>query len=199
MLAPWIAVCGLPSGSPQSSLRRAAPGSYVLTVGHSNLEPARFIDLLRDQGVELLVDVRRFPGSRHVPWTKSEQLATLLADAGVGYLHLESLGGRRRPVADSPNDGWRVRQFQGYADHMSSDEFSAGLEKLEGEARSRRVAIMCAEAQWWRCHRRLIADRLIVGGWRVLHLDGGGRLHEHELTEFARVEDGSLTYPKATI
>lgn len=146
----------------------------------------------------MLVDVRRFPGSRHVPWTKSEQLAKLLADAGVGYLHLESLGGRRRPVADSPNDGWRVRQFQGYADHMSSDEFSAGLEKLEEEARSRRVAIMCAEAQWWRCHRRLIADRLIVGGWRVRHLDGGGRLHEHELTEFARVEHGSLTYPKAT-
>ena len=172
--------------------KRPAPAiGTVLTVGHSNLEPAKFIDLLRDQGVELLVDVRRFPGSRHVPWTNSEKLATLLGDAGIRYLHLESLGGRRQPIAASPNDGWRVRQFQGYADHMSSDEFNHGLEKLEAEARAQRVAMMCAEAQWWRCHRRLIADKLIVGGWRVLHLDGSGGLHEHELTEFARVEGGS--------
>jgi uncharacterized protein (DUF488 family) len=170
----------------------------VLTVGHSNLEAARFVELLRAQDVELLVDVRRFPGSRHVPWTKSEMLATLLGDAGIRYLHLESLGGRRTPVAGSPNDGWRVRQFQGYADHMGSEEFTAGLEKLEDEARSRHVAIMCAEAQWWRCHRRLIADRLLVDGRRVAHLDGSGGLHEHELTEFARVEGGSLTYPKPT-
>jgi uncharacterized protein (DUF488 family) len=198
MLAPWIAVCGLPSGSPQLDLRRAEPRSYVLTVGHSNLEPARFIDLLREQGVELLVDVRRFPGSRHVPWTNSEKLAALLRNAGIRYLHLESLGGRRKPIADSPNDGWRVRQFQGYADYMSSGEFRAGLEKLEDKALAQRVAIMCAEAPWWRCHRRLIADRLIVGGWRVLHLDGSGGLHEHTLTEFAQVGGGSLTYPEAT-
>jgi uncharacterized protein (DUF488 family) len=198
MLAPWIAVCGLPSGGRQLDQRRGEPRSYLLTVGHSNLEPAPFIELLRDQGVELLVDVRRFPGSRHVPWTNSDTLEALLADAGIRYLHLESLGGRRRPVAGSANDGWRVRQFQGYADHMASDEFRAGLEKLEGEARSQRVAIMCAEAQWWRCHRRLIADQLIVDGRRVLHLDGAGGLHEHELTEFARVDGRSLTYPKAT-
>lgn len=145
----------------------------------------------------MLVDVRRFPGSRHVPWTKSEQLATLLADAGVGYLHLESLGGRRRPVADSPNDGWRVRQFQGYADHMSSDEFSAGLEKLEGEARSRRVAIMCAEAQWWRCHRRLLSDALVARGIEVMHIDGRGKTEPHPLTDFAVVQDGRVTYPPA--
>lgn len=172
-----------------------AQTTTVLTVGHSNLEPSTFIDLLRGQSVELLADVRRFPGSRHVPWTKSEKLAALLSNAGIRYLHIESLGGRRQPIADSPNDGWRVRQFQGYADHMSSDEFKAGLEKLEDEARAQRVAIMCAEAQWWRCHRRLIADKLVVGGWRVLHLDGGGGLQEHALTEFARVEGGSLLYP----
>jgi uncharacterized protein (DUF488 family) len=174
------------------------PQNPVLSVGHSNLEPAKFIDLLCGQNVELLVDVRRFPGSRHVPWTKSERLATLLSEAGIRYLHLESLGGRRKPIADSPNDGWRIGQFQGYADHMRTDEFSAGLEQLEGEARAQRVAMMCAEAQWWRCHRRLIADRLVAGGWRVLHLDGSGGLHQHELTEFARVEGASLTYPKLT-
>jgi uncharacterized protein (DUF488 family) len=172
--------------------------NHVLTFGHSNLEPEEFIGLLRGQGVELLVDVRRFPGSRHVPWTNSKKLAALSGDAGIRYLHLESLGGRRNPIAGSANDGWRVRQFQGYADHMGSDEFKAGLEKLEDEARAQRVAIMCAEAQWWRCHRRLIADSLVAGGRRVLHLDRSGGLHEHELTEFARLEGGSLTYPKVT-
>jgi uncharacterized protein (DUF488 family) len=169
--------------------------SRVLTVGHSNLEAEQFIGLLRDQGVEVLIDVRRFPGSRHVPWTKSETLAALLRDAGIRYLHLESLGGRRKPTEDSPNDGWRVRQFQGYADHMNTDEFRAGLRSLEEVADSHQVAIMCAEAQWWRCHRRLIADKLVVGGRRVLHLDTRGTRSEHALTEFARVEDGVLTYP----
>jgi uncharacterized protein (DUF488 family) len=169
----------------------------VTTVGHSNLEAPEFVDLLRGQGVELLVDVRRFPGSRHVPWTNSEALAPVLNGAGIGYLHLESLGGRRRPVPDSPNDGWRVRQFQGYADHMTSEEFNRGLERLEGEARDRRVAIMCAEAQWWRCHRRLIADRLLLGGRRALHLDRRGAVEEHALTEFARVDGELLTYPAA--
>ena len=171
----------------------------MTTVGHSNLEAEEFIGLLRGRGVELLVDVRRFPGSRHVPWTNSETLAAALADAGVGYLHLESLGGRRKPAPDSPNDGWRVGQFQGYADHMASEEFERGLERLEAEARARPTAIMCAEAQWWRCHRRLIADRLVIGGWRVLHLDGRGAVDEHSLTEFARVEGEALTYPAAGV
>jgi hypothetical protein len=108
---------------------------------------------------------------------------------------MERLGGRRRPVDGSPNGGWRVAQFQGYADHMSSDEFRAGLRELEDEARSRRAAVMCAEALWWRCHRRLIADALLVNGRRVLHLDGRGELHEHALTEFAKVEGGEITYP----
>lgn len=167
----------------------------LLTVGHSDLEASKFIGVLGDQGVELLVDVRRHPGSRHVPWTKSEQLAGLLKDVGIRYLHLESLGGRRKPADDSPNDGWRVRQFQGYADHMESDEFKVGLKKLEDEVRATLVAVMCADAQWWRCHRRLIADKLVVCGWRVLHLDGRGGLHEHALTEFAHVDSGLLTYP----
>ena len=167
----------------------------VLTVGHSNHEADRFIDLLHGQNVEALVDVRRFPGSRRVPWTRSEELDARLAASGIRYLHLEGLGGRRRPVEGSGNRGWRVRQFQGYADHMRSDEFREGLAKLEDQARIQQVAMMCAEAQWWRCHRRLIADALLLGGWRVLHLDAHGALHEHALTEFARVDRASLTYP----
>jgi uncharacterized protein (DUF488 family) len=167
----------------------------ILTVGHSNLEAERFVEILLESDVALLVDVRRFPGSRHVPWTKAELLEKRLEGEGIRYLHLESLGGRRKPLDGSPNGGWRVRQFQGYADHMGSAEFGAGLERLEGEARYRQVAAMCAEAQWWRCHRRLIADRLLLNGWRVLHLDGRGGSSEHELTDFARVGGGSLTYP----
>ena len=167
----------------------------VLTVGHSNLDPEAFVELLTGEHVELLVDVRRFPGSRHVPWTKSERLAALLKDAGIDYLHLESLGGRRRPMEGSPNGGWRVDQFQGYADHIASEDFREGLARLEEEARARRVAVMCSEALWWRCHRRLIADVLVVGGWRVLHLDRRGAPEEHSLTEFAKVEEGLVTYP----
>jgi uncharacterized protein (DUF488 family) len=168
----------------------------ILTVGHSNLEAAKFVELLEGQGVELLVDIRRFPGSKHVPWTKSENLEKLLKDAGIRYLHLESLGGRRRPVDGSLNGGWRVRQFQGYADHMGSKEFKDGLAKLEYEAQRQRPAMMCAEAQWWRCHRRLVADQLLIGGHEVLHLDGRGALQPHSLTEFAEVEDGRLSYPE---
>lgn len=171
------------------------PEQAVLTVGHSNHEPDRFIDLLEGQGVRTLIDVRRFPGSRRVPWTRSEELESRLGAAGIEYVHMESLGGRRRPVDDSPNGAWRVRQFQGYADHMNTDEFRAGLKALEDAARARRVAVMCAEALWWRCHRRLIADALLVNGRQVFHLDGRGDLHEHALTEFAKVDGGTLTYP----
>jgi uncharacterized protein (DUF488 family) len=167
----------------------------ILTIGHSTHDPAAFVELLRGQRVELLIDVRRHPGSRRVPWTNRDRLRELLAQAAVGYLHLPSLGGRRRPVPGSPNGGWRVAQFQGYADHLASEEFREGLRIVEREAEPRRAALMCAEAQWWRCHRRLIADVLTVRGWRVCHLDAGGGLQEHLLTEFAVIGEGALTYP----
>lgn len=167
----------------------------LLTIGHSTLDAGDFVELLRKEGVELLVDVRRHPGSRHVPWTNAGELARHLKAAGIGYRHLESLGGRRQPAPESPNAGWRVAQFQGYADHMESDEFQAGLRALEEDARDRRVAVMCAEAQWWRCHRRLLADALKVRGWSVSHLDGRGKRQEHSLTDFAEVGEGTLRYP----
>jgi len=171
----------------------------MLTVGHSTHPIEEFLALLRVAEVEQVADVRRFASSRRHPQYGAEALSAALAEQGVGYEHLAALGGRRPVLPGSCNDGWRIAGFRGYADHLRSDEFADGLASLEELAARGSVAVMCAEAQWWRCHRRLIADRLIVGGWRVLHLDGGGRLHEHELTEFARVEDGSLTYPKATI
>jgi uncharacterized protein (DUF488 family) len=170
----------------------------ILTVGHSNHEEGEFVELLRGAGVELIADVRRYPGSRRQPHFERTALAAVLLEAGIGYRWLgESLGGRRKPLPDSANGAWESDQFRGYADHMASEEFAAGLAELEELARQQRVAVMCAEAWWVRCHRRLIADALTARGWHVLHLESNGRLAEHDLTDFAVVEDGIVTYPKA--
>ena len=123
----------------------------VFTIGHSTQEPDRFGGLLGDHRVELLVDVRRHPGSRRVPWTNPGQIERAL---GVGYLHLPGLGGRRRSTPDSPNGFWDNEAFRGYADHMASDEFTAALGRLVELSHERRLVVMCAEAAWWRCHRR---------------------------------------------
>ena len=169
----------------------------ILTVGHSNHEEGEFVELLRGAGVELIADVRRYPGSRRQPHFERTALAAILLEAGIGYRWLgESLGGRRKPLPDSPNGAWESDQFRGYADHMASQEFGAGLAELEELAREQRVAVMCAEAWWVRCHRRLIADALSARGWHVLHLESNARLSEHELTDFAVVEDGVVTYPE---
>jgi len=170
----------------------------IVTVGHSNHEEREFVELLRGAGVELIADVRRYPGSRRQPHFERTALAAVLLQAGIGYRWLgETLGGRRKPRPDSPNGGWESDQFRGYADHMASAEFTAGLAELEDLAGEQRVAIMCAEAWWVRCHRRLIADVLAARGWHVLHLGADGRLEEHKLTDFAVVEDGMVTYPEA--
>jgi uncharacterized protein (DUF488 family) len=173
-----------------------APLGEILTVGHSNHEEGEFVELLRGAGVELIADVRRYPGSRRQPHFERSALAAVLLEAGIGYRWLgETLGGRLKPRVDSPNSAWESDQFRGYADHMARDEFAAGQAELEELARERRVAIMCAEAWWVRCHRRLIADALTARGWRVLHLGANGRLEEHQMTEFAVAEDGVVTYP----
>ena len=145
----------------------------------------------------MLADVRRHPGSRRVPWFNGRELARSLASQGIAYEHLEALGGRRKPRPGSPNGGWRVGQFQGYADHMGSEDFAAALERLLALAAERRVVVMCAEAQWTRCHRRLLADALVVRGVPVAHIGSRGALKPHELTGFARVEHGRPTYPPA--
>ena len=167
----------------------------IFTVGHSTLELARFVALLRDARIEAIADVRRHPGSRRLPWFNEEALAHGLAVAGIGYSHIPELGGRRTRAPDSPNGGWENAAFQGYADWMGTAEFAAGLHRLERTANARPTAIMCAEAQWWRCHRRLLADALLTRGWRVRHLMPDGRTADHALTSFAVVVDGRLSYP----
>jgi uncharacterized protein (DUF488 family) len=171
------------------------PEDDIFTVGHSTHELDEFVGLLGTHGVRLLVDVRQYPRSRRVPHFNLEALEASLPERGIEYLHMRELGGRRRPRPNSVNDGWENEQFRGYADHMGTPEFGAAIERLEQLARARPAAVMCAEASWARCHRRLISDALLVRGWRVLHIGPDGRLAEHHLTPFAVVSDGRLSYP----
>jgi len=168
----------------------------LLTVGHSTHPLDAFLALLRGAGVEAIADVRRFPGSRRHPHFGAERLATALAEAGIGYEHLVELGGRRSVAPDSPNDGWQVAAFRGYADHLRSDEFAAGRARLAALAAERRTAIMCAEAPPWRCQRRLVADVFAFDGWQVRHLMPSGRLDDHVPPAFAiRGPDDLPLYP----
>ena len=167
----------------------------IFTIGHSTHPLEEFLRLLGAFDVGQLADVRRFPGSRRVPWFNHEVLARELPSRGLLYIHLPALGGRRRPSPNSPNGGWRVEAFRGYADHMASAEFNAGLAALEERARQRATAVMCAEAPWWRCHRRLVSDALTIHGWEVVHIGAGGEATTHELTAFAVLDAARLTYP----
>lgn len=167
----------------------------ILTVGHSTRGIEEFIDLLQGAGVTMLVDVRRYPGSKRYPHFGSDALAQRLAESGIQYVHEVALGGRRRPAPDSPNTHWRNEQFRGYADHMSSPEFQAALGRLTDRAESELQAIMCSEAVPWRCHRQLIGDALVARGYEVLDLYNGGRTETHRLNPAAHVQpDHTLTY-----
>jgi uncharacterized protein (DUF488 family) len=167
----------------------------AFTVGHSTHPPADFAALLARHGIRGIADVRRYPGSRRVPHFGADDMRRWMAEAGVAYAHLPSLGGRRSRVPDSPNGGWRVAAFQGYADWMATPDFASGLRELEALCDARRTAAMCAEAPWWRCHRRLVADALVARGRPVLHVLPDGGLAEHVLPDFAVVAGGALTYP----
>jgi uncharacterized protein (DUF488 family) len=168
--------------------------STIHTIGHSVLEPDEFVALLHQHGVDLLVDVRRYPASRRVPHFNSGLLTETLASGGIGYRHAEELGGRREPLPDSPNGGWENDGFRGYADYMRTRPFAEGLDRLESDAREHTVAVMCAEADWHRCHRRLLADALRARGHEVLHIRAGAT-EPHEQTPFAMVADNRISYP----
>ena len=167
----------------------------VLTVGHSTRPLDEFIALLQAHGVTMLADVRTVPRSRHNPQFNLDTLPAQLAAAGIGYRHLASLGGLRRARPDSPNTGWRNASFRGFADYMQTPEFAAGLEELTSLAQEERVAIMCAEAVPWRCHRSLIADALFAAGVPVEHIIDREHSQPHRLTPFARVEGKQVSYP----
>lgn len=188
----------IPAGSGASGTgtdSRSAAG-LVLTIGHSTRALDELIALLREHRIDLVVDVRTYPGSRRHPQFDREALEASLPAAGIEYRHEPALGGRRSPSPDSPNTAWRVAGFRAYADHMATTEFGGALERLLELARTRRPAIMCAEAVPWRCHRQLIADALVAAGAEVRHVLGPGRAERHALNEHARIlPDGTLVYP----
>jgi len=155
--------------------------------------------LVREADIKTLADVRSAPGSRRHPHFGAKALEATLAEVGITYVHLPELGGHREPRADSPHRALRVAGFRGYADHMSTAEFARGYERLTSLARQSRTAFMCAETLWWRCHRRLIADRLTVDGWTVTHLFAPGKSEPHVLWDVARSLDGHLVYDAGTL
>jgi uncharacterized protein (DUF488 family) len=170
--------------------------SRIFTVGHSTHAFDVFVALLRRHGIEVLADVRMFPRSRRHPQFNADALAAELPARGIGYRHFAALGGRRTPRPDSPNRGWDNDAFRAYADHALTSEFAAALDELAALAREAPTAIMCAEALWWRCHRRLIADRLRAAGWTISHIGPDGELSDHELPPFAAPQpDGTVLYP----
>ncbi len=177
---------------------RAAPGwggVRVLAVGHSTRPFEELLELLRSSGVAILADIRTVPRSRHNPQYDQAVLGPALERAGIRYRHLPHLGGLRRARADSPNGAWRNASFRGFADYMLTPEFEEGLLELRELSHQGTVAVMCAEAVPWRCHRSLLADALLARGVVVGHVTGPGRIAPHRLTAFARIEGRRVTYP----
>ncbi len=167
----------------------------VFSIGHSTRELAEFINLLQAHGVTKLADVRTVPRSRHNPQFNLETLPEALKLVGIGYVHLPGLGGLRHARPDSPNMAWRNASFRGFADYMQTDEFAENLARLIELARHDHIALMCAEAVPWRCHRSLIADALIVRGIPVEHITSRTHRYPHTLTPWARVDGTRITYP----
>jgi len=180
----------------------------IFTIGHSTRTFAEFVALLRQVAIDLLVDVRSVPRSRTNPQFNADVLAETLAPIGIAYHHLPVLGGlrhRRKDAMPSPNTLWRNEAFRNYADYATTAAFRAGLDELRSLARGRCCAVMCAEAVWWRCHRRIIADYLLANGISVAHIMGLNKIDPAKLTPGARLlPEGSLVYaaaeaePKAT-
>lgn len=170
-------------------------GLAVFTIGHSTRTLDQLVTLLHAFSIAILADVRTIPRSRHNPQFNTDVLSDALAGRGVRYVHLARLGGLRHRRKDSPNTAWRNASFQGFADYMMTDDFASGLEELRALAVYGRVALMCAEAVPWRCHRSLIADALTARGALVEHISSRTHASPHRMTPFARVQGTSVTYP----
>lgn len=168
----------------------------IWTVGHSNKSLDAFLANLAAHGVSRVADVRRHPGSRRWPHFSADALAESLPAAGIDYVGMPELGGRRKPRPDSPHTAWRVEAFRGYADYMDTPEFRAALEKLEDLARARPTAILCAEALPWQCHRSLIGDALIARGWEVREILSEREARVKKLPDFARLDGDRVMYDK---
>ncbi|NNM84783.1 MAG: DUF488 domain-containing protein [Phycisphaerales bacterium] len=174
----------------------------LFTVGHSTHGWAEFLTLLKTWKIQYLVDVRTVPGSRAFPWFSQKRMENALPKSDITYVHLPELGGLRRSRKDSVNTGWRNSRFRAYADYMQTKEFQDGLAELNRLRKKRRVCVMCAEAVWWRCHRRMIADAETARGIPVRHIMSQKMATRHEMTEFAvvhkrRGRSSMIIYPGA--
>ncbi|CAN5442299.1 DUF488 domain-containing protein [soil metagenome] len=166
----------------------------IWTIGHSTRTLEEFIEMLRCFQIEMLVDIRSYPGSRRYPHFNKEALEISLPQNNIQYLHLKELGGRRKVNPNSKNTAWRHLAFRGYADYMDTEAFKEGIIALEKIALQKPTAYMCSEAVWWRCHRSMVSDYLKAGGWKVMHIMGIGKAEEHPYTAPAKIENGRLTY-----
>lgn len=166
----------------------------VWTIGHSTHSLEEFVAMLHSFQIQMLVDIRNFPGSRRYPHFNKDALEVSLPSHDIQYMHLKELGGRRKPVENSVNNAWRNDAFRGYADYMQTNEFKSAITKLETTANKYRTAYMCSEAVWWSCHRSLVSDYLKWKGWTVMHIMGAGKATEHPYTKPARIVDGILRY-----
>lgn len=169
--------------------------TIVYTIGHSTRTIKYFIDMLNAFGVQIVVDVRTIPRSRHNPQFNEENLPPSLLEAGIKYKHIKGLGGLRHAEKDSPNMAWRNSSFRGFADYMQTEDFASNLDKLIAIAKKKKAAIMCAESVPWRCHRSLIADALLTRGIEVCHIASKKTCKEHTLTPWIKVRGKKITYP----
>jgi len=166
----------------------------VWTIGHSTRTFEEFIEMLRSFQIEMVADIRSYPGSRKFPQFNKESLQMTLAQNKIEYIHLKKLGGRRKVNPDSKNTSWRHLAFRAYADYMQTNDFKEGIKELEEIALKKRTAYMCSEAVWWRCHRSMVSDYLKAHHWKVVHIMAIGKEQEHPYTAPARIEKGELTY-----
>jgi len=166
----------------------------IWTIGHSTRTLKEFIDILISFHIECLVDIRSFPGSRRYPHFNKEALEVSLPENYIKYIHLRELGGRRRMKPDSNNTGWRLAAFRGYADYMETRSFKEAIQDLERFGSKERIAYMCSEALWWRCHRSLVSDYLKLYGWTVFHIMGIGKTQEHNYSSPSQIVNGELLY-----
>jgi uncharacterized protein (DUF488 family) len=170
----------------------------IWTIGHSTRSMEEFVAILHSFNIQLIADIRSYPGSRRYPHFNKEALEVSLAKNNIDYIHLKELGGRRKENPHSVNTAWRHPAFRGFADYMQTDDFKKGIDELQQQALKKRTAYMCSEVVWWRCHRSMVSDYLKSIGWTVMHIMNKDKAEEHPYTAPARIVNGKLTYKKET-
>ena len=169
----------------------------IYTIGHSTRTLEEFISILKSFNIELLADIRSYPGSKRYPHFNKENLQKFLPEYQIMYQHIIELGGRRKTLKDSKNTAWKNDSFRGYADYMDTTDFKEGVSKLEDIAAKYKSAYICSEDVWWRCHRSMVSDYLKWKGWKVLHIMAENRSEEHPFTAPAKIVEGELSYSKS--